>query len=335
MRTSACLVLLFCLCFHASATAQTIESAGSRALGMGGAFVAVASDSSATWWNPAGLAAGPFVDLALARAVTSAEAADTPAWRSRVPSFALGTPVVGVSFYRFRTTDAGSAATTVGEEAGRQGTRTGVPVRSVPASQLGLTLVHSVMSGVHVGATFKYVRGRVLRSEGDGTAEDLLDFGESLEGGNSEGQFDLDIGFLAVAGAGRIGAVVRNARRAAFSDPAGGEIKLPRQVRLGAAFDGDSARTIPLVAAVDADLRTYDTWWGPRRVVAIGVEGWTWSHRLGIRGGARFNTVGAEERAATAGVSVAIRSGLYLDGHVVRGGATDERGWGAAARVSF
>jgi len=44
---------------------------------------------------------------------------------------------------------------------------------------------------------------------------------------------------------------------------------------------------------------------------------------------------GAEERALTGGASVALRSGFYLDGHVVRGGSPEERGWGAAARVSF
>jgi hypothetical protein len=32
---------------------------------------------------------------------------------------------------------------------------------------------------------------------------------------------------------------------------------------------------------------------------------------------------------------VAVRAGLFVDAHVVRGGATDDRGWGLAARVSF
>ncbi|MEO6223141.1 MAG: hypothetical protein ABIP90_07805, partial [Vicinamibacterales bacterium] len=41
------------------ASAQTgFEVIGSRALGMGGAFVAVADDPSAVFWNPAGLASG-------------------------------------------------------------------------------------------------------------------------------------------------------------------------------------------------------------------------------------------------------------------------------------
>ena len=32
-------------------------------LGMGGAFVAVADDGSAIYWNPAGLATGPYFEL--------------------------------------------------------------------------------------------------------------------------------------------------------------------------------------------------------------------------------------------------------------------------------
>jgi hypothetical protein len=69
--------------------------------------------------------------------------------------------------------------------------------------------------------------------------------------------------------------------------------------------------------------------------VALGIERWLAGQRVGVRGGARFNTVGGKERAATAGISVAVRSGLFLDGHVVRGGSEDDRGWGVAARVSF
>ncbi|MGH9162460.1 MAG: hypothetical protein ACRD2X_21040, partial [Vicinamibacteraceae bacterium] len=42
----------------AAAAAQPIELVGARALGMGGAFVAVADDATATYWNPAGLAFG-------------------------------------------------------------------------------------------------------------------------------------------------------------------------------------------------------------------------------------------------------------------------------------
>ena len=39
------------------AGAQTFEAVGTRAAGMAGAFVAVADDASAAYWNPAGFAA--------------------------------------------------------------------------------------------------------------------------------------------------------------------------------------------------------------------------------------------------------------------------------------
>ena len=42
------------------ASAQIYETVGIRAQGMAGAFVAVADDSTATWWNPAGLATGAY-----------------------------------------------------------------------------------------------------------------------------------------------------------------------------------------------------------------------------------------------------------------------------------
>ncbi len=39
------------------------QGAGNRAIGMGGAFVAIADDASATMWNPAGLARAPRLEL--------------------------------------------------------------------------------------------------------------------------------------------------------------------------------------------------------------------------------------------------------------------------------
>src|SRR5688572_33179493 len=84
--------------------AQSIETVGSRALGMGGAFVAVASDSSATWWNPAGLAAGPFLDISVGGGFIQQDQS-LPAWQDRALWADLATPPFGVSLYRFRITD--------------------------------------------------------------------------------------------------------------------------------------------------------------------------------------------------------------------------------------
>jgi hypothetical protein len=315
------------------AHAQVVETVGSRALGMGGAFVAVASDSSATWWNPAGLAAGPFIDLALARALTET-VGELPANRSRASWLALGTPPLGVSYYRLKITDAQLLTPTVTESGSREDRRAGLA--SVGVSQLGVTLVHTVLDGVHVGATLKYVRATIRADERDGdlSSEALLDLGDDLEGGDADGAFDADLGALAVAGPVRLGLLVRNVGETTFEQPAG-TARLPRQVRLGFAYDRAETGGVPLTIAVDVDALAIDTTSGERRNVALGIEQWLAGGRVGVRGGARFNTAGGNERTATGGLSVAVRSGLFLDAHVVRGGAEDERGWGLAARVSF
>jgi len=334
LKRSFTLSLVFLALVRVS-TAQTVETVGSRALGMGGAFVAVASDSSATWWNPAGLAAGPFLDAALARAVTES-AGDLPAGRARATWFALATPPFGVSYYRLKITDVQPLTPTVTESGSREDRRAEMPVRSVAASQFGITLVQTLVPGLHAGTTLKYVRATVRGSGagGNSRAGDLLDRGDDLDGGDAGGAFDLDLGVLAVAGPVKVGLLVRNVREVEFEQEAG-TARLPRQVRIGAAYDGALAGGPPLVVAVDADVRTTAGPTGDRRNVAAGVERWLADRRVGIRGGARFDTTGANERAATGGVSVAVRSGLFLDAHVVRGGAEDERGWGVAARVSF
>jgi hypothetical protein len=193
--------------------------------------------------------------------------------------------------------------------------------------------VHSLISGIHLGTTLKYVRASPMTDVRDGSIDDLLDAGDALEGADSDGTFDLDLGVLAVSGPFRAGAVVRNVREAGFGGAE--DVHLPRHVRIGAAFDGDAVRLVPLTVAVDADVRRYDGPGGARRVIAVGAEHWVVPRTIAVRAGARFNTVGAEERAVTAGGSVAVRSGLYADAHVVYGGAADERGWGVGARVSF
>jgi hypothetical protein len=331
-----------CLCgvllgFVSPAAAQVFEAVGSRAQGMGGAFVAVANDSSAAWWNPAALADGPFIDFAVARATTEITE-ELPARRDWTSGFALGTPPIGASYYRLKITDIQPLDSTGSGVENREDRLSGVPVRSLDGYQLGATIPWTVLTGVHVGTTLKWVRG-TLRTievpEAEASALEasaLLDLGEDLEGGEAENHFDFDVGVLATAGPVRLGLTGRNLLEPEFG---GGAFTLSRQVRFGAAFDAARLPGTPLMVAVDADLVTYTTGSGDRRVVALGVEQWFRSRRLGIRGGARFNTAGREDRAATAGVSVAPRTGYYVDAHVIGGGPSDEWGWGVATRVSF
>jgi hypothetical protein len=335
MRLFLCAAVLIITATDSSA--QIVEGVGNRALGMAGAYTAVAADSTATWWNPAGLATGPYSDISLGRSIADLDNDETSsARRDRVSWFAATATVVGFSYYRLRITDIRGFGPTGQPAVDRQDTRTGVSMRSLSARQFGLTVVQSLLPGVHAGATLKYERGtvRVGTDDGSRSDSDLLDAGEDLEGGNASNQFDLDAGLMAVAGPVRLGAVMRNILKPDF----GSEVTpfvLPRQVRLGAAIDTEQVGGPPFIFSIDADVMTYATGTGDRRVVALGAERWLWSKRIAVRGGGRFNTVGANERAATAGGSVAVRNGLYLEGYIVRGGSEAERGWGLGTRVSF
>jgi hypothetical protein len=285
---------------------------------MGGAFVAIASDASATWWNPAGLAAGPFVDVAVGLTSADVRALD-PSVRERVIGLALMTPPAGMSFYRFRVTDIRPVDSIDEASDDREHRQAGVPVGTLTASQVGVTLVHTVASGIHLGTTLKYVRGAV--SSG-GAAE---------SGGNA---FDVDLGGLITHRALRVGMLLRHLTTPGFGDGAA-RIELPVQGRVGIAFDGEAIGRAPFVLSMDVDVNRIAASDGNRRVVAVGAERWVRGKRLGLRGGARFNTAGRQERAATAGVSVAVKPGMYVEAHAARGGTADDRGWGTGARITF
>lgn len=128
--------------------AQPFETAGVRALGMGGAFVAVADDATAAWWNPAGLGAGSFFTLSLERQDLDDRSAT---------GVLVGAPSVGLSYIRTRV---------------RQD-----PQSSLIAHQTGITLLHSVTWGFTVGATLKFVRALAATGPDDvfGRASNTLD----------------------------------------------------------------------------------------------------------------------------------------------------------------
>jgi hypothetical protein len=325
-----------------SAQAQVIEAVGSRALGMGGAFVAVASDASATWWNPAGIAAGPFIDIAWAKSVT--ERQDTlPASRDKATWFGLATPAAAFSYYRLRITDIQPFNPTEDPSADREDRRAGVPVRSMQITQTGATVVRTVSQGLHIGTTLKYVRGTLRHGREDSllSPPELLDLGDDYEGGEADGDFDMDIGVLAVGGSLRLGAVFKNIHEPEFEAPGltpdapPALFTVQRQGRVGAAFNPEAATGLPLTIAVDVDVLTYTTPSGDRRMAAVGVEQWFFTKRFGVRGGGRMNTRGERELSASAGATIALRGGLYMDGHVVLGRKVDEQGWGVATRISF
>lgn len=319
-------------------SAQAFEAVGARALGMGGAFVAVADDASATYWNPAGLAAGPLVSLVVESGGSGFS--DQPvrtgptvppgssAWlRDRGTLVAFGFPALGVSFYRLsnvsaRVITAGPVPPPIG---------TGAELAALRTSHVGATVLQTIVDGLHVGATLKYVRGSAGARDDAPAPVDPLDEAASLpdQGGHA---FDVDAGVMADLRTLRIGLTARNLLEPQFDSLRGGRLELPRQVRAGVAVLPSDRLTLSL----DADLTASPDPSGDRRSLAAGVEQRLWDRRLGLRAGVRMSTHGATRPTVTAGASVAVRSAIFADGYVAVGvDGPAPGGAGLGVRVVF
>lgn len=261
---------------------------------MAGAFVAVADDATAVYWNPAGLATGHFLSVLVDRSAAEQRGAGTVTGSGTIA--ALSTNEVAFSYYRLRVDGA----------------------RSLLTHNVAITGAQFAFPGVSFGTSLRYVRGAAGGPAGGG-----------LRGRHA---FDIDVGAMIGNDTLRVGLVARNLRRPSLETPGGG-VRLARRVRAGLAL-----RTVAgLLLAADLDLTRVgpDAPGGARRNAAAGAEHW-FGQWLGVRGGARVNLEAAEPRLVGAvGLSVALTSGVYLDGQLTRGREASERGWGVAARVSF
>jgi hypothetical protein len=297
------------------------ESLGERALGMGGAFVAVADDSTATHWNPAGLVAGGPAGATLNwfRFEPIDQDALTHAGpeRRRTRFVSVGSWPVGLSYGRFEIT--GLRAT------GDAGLR----VESFRSRQYGFTFLQSVVQGLVVGTTAKYVRGEVVTDVSDSESiESALDRGDDLEG-ESSGTFDFDIGVMVDMQQLRVGVTWKNMLEPTFGDVATTAITLQRQARLGVAFLPSAGLTL----AMDLDLDTVDFPGDPRRMLAFGGEGKM--GRVEVRSGLRWSLEGARRFIGAAGMSLTIRRGLWLDGHYTLSHEAENREYGFALRAGL
>jgi hypothetical protein len=263
---------------------------------MGGAFVAVSDDATTTWWNPAGLASGSYLN-----GVIEFDRVDNPT-RTRARAFALNIPSLGLSYYRFPLNGIQLASPTGTSSASREDQ--GV------LSQFGATVGQSLSSHLVLGSTLKLVRGL----------------------GHTHG--DLDVGAMANLGLVRLGVSVKNLRKPEFAE-GDAQLELQRQARAGASVRTGSLQRVQIVGAVDADLTTTHTAVGDERHLAAGAEAWLGNRAIGVRAGVGVNTIGARRRSGSVGLSIALRGGFYLDGQLTRGDDDVRNGWGASLRVTF
>jgi hypothetical protein len=279
------------------ACAQTSDLVGVRALGMAGAFTAVADDVTATWWNPAGLAGGTYFSAIL----EYAHPEDRPGEGLR--GIALGFPALGLSYYRLPFSQVQATSPTDAATASRKD-EDGLSVFAATVGQsIGKYLV--------VGSTFKVLHA-------------------------AETKGGLDMGAMAVFGRTRLGLMVRNVTEPEFGSGLDA-FKLRRHARAGVAFTSGSRGIIgEATVAVDADLVKTPTLGGDEQRIAAGGEVWMLKRKVGVRGGVSGSAIGGRRAAPSVGASLALRRATFVDAELT-GGDADEgrRGWGVALRVTF
>lgn len=272
---------------------------------MGGAFVGVADDATAVYWNPAGLATGAIVSLNVELGGMKPAGATDWGPQTALVSFAL--PPLGLAYYRqgaFGVATPGSAvaATPSREEVGSS-------VHTLATSTVAVSLLQSVTEHIVVSATPKVVWG-----------------GDSVRP-------DVDAGVMVAANRFRLGLAARHLATPTFEQEGLGSVELERQARVGGGWGSGWPGYSRVVVAVDGDLMRRVTPRGERRDVAAGVETWWRERRFALRGGVRGSTVGEARTAASIGAS-ALVAGFYVEGYVAAGRA-DERSWSLGLRYSF
>jgi hypothetical protein len=323
IRTFAELCVLFLLSgFAVSAEAQNVNALGTRAQGMAGAFVGVADDASAVYWNPAGLASGAYFSLVLDGNADEAipdGPDDSRAGKRSGGLVALTTPALGISYFRLTASMAASRTSGTAD------------LSEIVTHNVGFTLVQSLADGIAVGATIRAVRGFAGAVEVDApTADDALENWDVM--GRTTSRLDLDVGLMASGSLGRLGVVVRNVTEPGFETGAGGELTLERQVRAG----GSIWLLHTWKLSADVDLTRSRGVFSDVREAAVGTEGQI-TRRIAARGGVRFNTAGDAGRspAVAVGGSYAVTQSFLVDGQVTRGSDSAFQGWGVAGRVVF
>ncbi len=334
------LALLCTLISPTMSSAVEFVIVGPRAVGMGGAGVAVTTDSLATYWNPAGLALTQTIDV---RAQVSAQGfdrlgiidtlediddindADTSAANqarlqnllndlngsslSALAALGLyfkgnwGEHALGINISDVETGGAFTNTPLTAVVAGGELDVVGeLQVNFLEARQIALSYAYAIWEKkISFGITGKIIQGVAYRRGID--VEKDFDLADELKNSKKSYEFGLDIGAMVHPVSWlQLGIVGKDLNKPSFKTPGGGKFTLRPQVRGGVAVIPFSATTI----SFDADLTKNKTLVpGLRsRVFSLGIEQGIFDVVF-LRAGALKNVEDAKSRVTpTAGLGI-------------------------------
>ena len=278
------------------AHAQMYESVGIRAQGMGGAFVGVADDATATWWNPAGLAGGAYFNVL-------AEYGRPDASDDSQQVVAAAFPALGLSYYRLPVSQMRPPVPTGGGVSSR--------LDQGYLSQFGTTFGQSI-GNVVIASTVK-----VLNASGDTHVD--LDLGAMVKAGRVRAGVSLRNLHETDFGAGADALSLRRVARAGVSVTAD-----PGSVSVTLAADADLT-SVATAAGDERHIAGGAELWVWKRIIGVrGGLGYETNHSLHSQSGGLSLMVLAGQYLHT-----------YLDGQWTGGADPMRRGWGMDLRLTF
>ncbi len=279
------------LSFAVSAEAQErFFHFGSKAAAMSGAFTAVANDTTAFYWNPAGYAFGPAAHGGVQWGEAEMDRGDGATFDGEAAGFSLGVTFMGVAGTFFEESASNVAADALSSRGLETFDLSVSILQSLPVDDLVIAgnvhylrgeahqLLEPLLSLSPEERTPKAVRERVLATEGETSSEASLDLGALYQPND----------WL------RLGLMWRRLFEPSFSLPSGEELVLPRHGRAGVAFFLPRATTV----AFDFDLTSqggFDETW---RELSLGLDKRFFEDALSLRAGLRAEAGGTEANEA-------------------------------------
>ncbi|HEX9724684.1 MAG TPA: conjugal transfer protein TraF [Vicinamibacteria bacterium] len=295
---------------------------GARATALAGAFTAVADDSTAFYWNPAGIVHGSLIrggfyggtsfqdrNELVERLRSELPGADSVLEGGPSLGFSTSFTAFGVAVSSFTETDTFLEETTLRS-------------RGLETLDVTMTLVQSLPVDVlTVGVNVSVIRGTAFEQQApaasvppaDRNVRNLFEAATSSDG-RAETEIGLDASVLYQPRDWiRVGLMGRNLTRPTFHTPSDEEIVRDRHARAGVVFMKDPGWLV----AIDFDLtsrdasdltKTMPSW----RELALGAEKQWGDRRVALRGGFRSELADGALRRPGFSVGVGVRIAMLI-----------------------